>query len=158
VFAGCPHITQIIFGVEYKWCRALRPAVTAFLFIPASARCVLLSCSLHQQISSVELHVTSLLLVPASALKLCHYLRVRDQVSRLYKTTDKVTVIYVVILIDCHISLVIKSDSQQSNIQCYVWVWKGANVTVNEDIFIHIVKGRHILSVAEWIHSYSHFF
>jgi len=37
-------------------------------------------------------------------------------------------------------------------------VSKGTKVTVIGDIFVRTLKGRHILSVAEWIHNYSSFF
>jgi len=138
--------------------RTLHPAVTSFLFVPASACFLLLPFFLFQQISSLQLHVTSFFLVPANAFKLCHYLGVRGQVSHLHKTTDNVAVLYVVILIYCHISIVTKSDSHTM-----LCVWKGTKVTVIGDILIHTVKERHILSVAGWIHTllmhnYSNFF
>lgn len=63
-------------------------------------------------------------------INLCHYLRVRDQFSLLYKTTDKVTVLYVVILIECHISIVIKAVASKatSHVMCgcgkvQKWLW-----------------------------------
>ena len=90
--------------MKLPFCTPLHPAVTAFLFVPASSCFVLLPFSLFQKISILQLHVTSFFLVPANAFKLCHYLRVRGWVLHLCKTIDKVTVLYVVTLIYCYIS------------------------------------------------------
>lgn len=98
--------------VKLPLCRPLHPAFTSFLFVPASASLLLHPFSLFQIISSLHLPVTSFFLVPAHALKLCYYLRVRGQVSHPYKTKDKITVIYVLIIISCHINIIIKSDSE----------------------------------------------
>jgi len=141
-------IAQIIFGAEYKLWNSHCAELCILLLLPFF---------LFQQMSSLQLHVTSFFLVPANAFKLCHYLVVRGQVSHLYETTDNVAVLFVVILIYCPISTVTKSVShtvlcvERYKSDCE---WRH---------FIHTVKGRHILSVAGWIHTllihnYSSFF